>query len=53
MSLIKVEAAGLNYADNVAKGVYIIKPETPFVPGFELPGTIEKLGTNVSPSRKW
>ncbi len=46
--LIKVEAAGLNYADiMLRKGVYIIKPETPFVPGFEVAGTIEKLGTNV------
>lgn len=46
--LIKVEAAGLNYADiMLRKGVYIIKPETPFVPGIEVAGTIEKFGTNV------
>ncbi len=46
--LIKVEAAGLNYADiMLRKGVYVIKPETPFVPGIEVAGTIEKFGTNV------
>ena len=46
--LIKVEAVGVNYADvMLRKGVYIIKPETPFVPGVEVVGTIEELGTNV------
>ena len=46
--LIKVEAAGVNYADvMLRKGVYIIKPETPFVPGVEIVGTIEEFGTNV------
>ncbi|MBC7798790.1 MAG: quinone oxidoreductase [Pyrinomonadaceae bacterium] len=47
--LIKVEAAGLNYADTMLrKGVYLVKPETPFVPGFEVAGTIESLGENVN-----
>lgn len=47
--LIKVEAAGMNYADvMLRKGVYIIKPETPFVLGVEVVGTIEEFGTNVT-----
>ncbi|NJL42140.1 MAG: quinone oxidoreductase [Leptolyngbyaceae cyanobacterium SM1_4_3] len=46
--LIKVEAAGVNYADvMLRKGIYIIKPETPFVPGIEVVGTIEELGATV------
>ncbi len=46
--LIKVEAAGVNYADvMLRKGIYLIKPETPFVPGFEVVGTIEELGATV------
>lgn len=46
--LIKVEASGVNYADvMLRKGVYIIKPETPFVPGLEIVGTVVELGTAV------
>lgn len=46
--LIKVEAAGVNYADvMLRKGIYIIKPETPFVPGIEIVGTIKELGASV------
>lgn len=46
--LIKVEAAGVNYADvMLRKGIYLIKPETPFVPGIEVVGTIEELGATV------
>mgnify|MGYP002783558073 FL=1 len=46
--LIKVEAAGVNYADvMLRKGVYIIKPETPFVTGVEIVVTIEEFRTNV------
>lgn len=50
--LIKVEAAGVNYADiMLRKGIYIIKPETPFIPGIEVVGTIEKLGATVKDLR--
>lgn len=49
--LIKVSAAGVNYADLMLRqGVYLIHPPTPFIPGFEVAGTIEAVGTKV---RDW
>lgn len=46
--LIKVEAAGINYADiMMGRGLYLGGPEHPFIPGFEAAGTIEKLGDSV------
>jgi len=47
--LIKVRAAGVNYADlMLRRGVYLIHPPTPFIPGFEVAGTIESVGANVT-----
>lgn len=47
--LIKVSAAGVNYADLMLRqGVYLIHPSTPFIPGFEVAGTIESVGTGVT-----
>jgi NADPH:quinone reductase len=46
---IRTAAAGLNFADLlISAGKYQVKREPPFVPGFELAGTIEAVGANVS-----
>jgi len=46
--LIKVEGFGLNFADLVAReGMYRDAPPRPFVPGYEVVGTIEKIGSDV------
>lgn len=51
--LIKVAAAGINYADTMMRsGNYLTKPELPFTPGYEAAGTIEELGENVSNLKK-
>lgn len=51
--LIKVAAAGINYADTMMRsGNYLTKPDLPFTPGFEAAGTIEELGENVSDLEK-
>lgn len=47
--LIKVAAAGINYADTMMRsGNYLTKPELPFTLGYEVAGTIESLGENVT-----
>jgi NADPH2:quinone reductase len=47
--LIKVGAAGINYADTMMRsGNYLTKPELPLTLGYEAAGTIEELGENVS-----
>lgn len=47
--LIKVSAAGVNYADLMLRqGVYLIHPPTPFIPGFEVAGIIEAVGAEVT-----
>jgi NADPH2:quinone reductase len=47
--LIKTAAAGINYADTMLRqNKYLFKPELPFTLGFEVAGTIEALGENVS-----
>jgi NADPH:quinone reductase len=47
--LVKVEAAGLNFADTlVLAGSYQEKPSLPFVPGGELCGTVASAGTKVA-----
>ena len=49
--LIKVECFGLNYADVMARnGLYREAPPMPSVLGYEVVGTIEKIGADVSPS---
>ena len=46
---IAVEAAGINFADVMQRrGRYPGGPETPFCPGFEVAGTIDALGEDVS-----
>jgi NADPH:quinone reductase len=47
--LIKVAAAGINYADTMMRaGNYLTKPALPFTPGYEAAGTIEAIGENVT-----
>ena len=47
--LIKVAAAGINYADTMMRsGNYLTKPELPLTLGYEAAGTIESLGENVT-----
>lgn len=47
--VIRVAACGVGYVDALeALGRYQVKPPLPHVPGQEISGTIEALGTNVS-----
>jgi NADPH:quinone reductase-like Zn-dependent oxidoreductase len=47
--LIRVEAFGLNFADIVAReGMYRDAPPRPCVLGYDVVGTVESVGTNVS-----
>lgn len=47
--LIKVAAAGINYADTMMRsGNYLTKPELPFTLGYEAAGTIEEVGDAVT-----
>ncbi len=46
--LIRVEAAGINFADTLArKGLYPTSTPPPFIPGFEVAGTIIGVGEGV------
>jgi NADPH2:quinone reductase len=45
---VKVHAVGVGYVDAlVAAGRYQVRPPTPFPPGMEFSGTIERLGAGV------
>jgi NADPH2:quinone reductase len=47
--LIKVAAAGINYADTMMRaGNYLTKPPLPFTLGYEAAGTIEAVGEAVT-----
>jgi NADPH2:quinone reductase len=47
--LVRVNTAGLNFPDLlIIAGKYQLKPPLPFSPGFEIAGTIEKVGPDVS-----
>ncbi|MCW5958886.1 MAG: quinone oxidoreductase [Pyrinomonadaceae bacterium] len=51
--LIKVAAAGINYADTMMRsGNYLTKPELPFTLGYESAGTIEEVGKDVANFKK-
>lgn len=46
---IRVRAAGINYADTMRrKNEYLKKQTLPFIPGSEVAGTVESLGSGVS-----
>lgn len=45
--LIKIEAIGVNYADTARReGQYVIDTPLPFVPGAEVAGTVEEVGSD-------
>jgi NADPH:quinone reductase len=47
--LIRVNVAGLNFPDLlIITGKYQYKPALPFSPGFEIAGTVEKIGEGVN-----
>jgi NADPH2:quinone reductase len=47
-----VQAIGINYAEVLSrKGLYGWAPEKPYVPGMEVAGTIEAVGSGVSAGR--
>ncbi len=47
--LVRVNVAGLNFPDLlIITGKYQFKPALPFSPGFEIAGTIEKVGPGVT-----
>lgn len=47
--VIAVRSAGVNFPDALlVKGLYQAKPPTPFVPGMEVVGVIEKIGEKVA-----
>src|ERR1700716_3215093 len=50
--LIRVKAAGLNFADILARqGLYPDAPKKPCVVGYEVSGIIEAVGEEVPPGR--
>ena len=56
MVLIKVRAAGINFADTLFRqGQYMMQPKLPDIPGFEAAGEIEAVGpgvTNLKPGQR-
>ena len=56
MVLIKVRAAGINFADTLFRqGQYMMQPKLPDTPGFEAAGEIEAVGegvTNLKPGQR-
>ncbi len=47
---IRVHFAGINFADILSRmGLYPGAPRPPFVPGYEISGIIEKVGSSVDP----
>ena len=47
--LVRVNVAGLNFPDLlIISGKYQFKPALPFSPGFEIAGTVEKVGAGVT-----
>ncbi len=49
---IRVRAIGINFADTMARlGLYPDAPPLPFVPGYEVSGLIDAVGSGVDPAR--
>ena len=45
---VEVEAAGVNFADLAMRaGIYATAPKPPFSPGFEIAGTVARIGAGV------
>jgi NADPH:quinone reductase len=46
---IKIQSVGLNFADILnVRGEYLTRARTPFIPGMEFSGTVDKLGEGVT-----
>ena len=49
--LVRVEATGVSFAEQqMRRGRYYDQPPFPFVPGYDLVGTVQQVGDGVSPS---
>jgi NADPH:quinone reductase len=47
--IIKIEAIGVNYADTARReGQYVVPTPLPFVPGAEVAGVVDEVGSDVS-----
>ncbi|MDV2883967.1 quinone oxidoreductase [Alkalihalophilus pseudofirmus] len=50
--IIKIEAIGVNYADTARReGQYVVPTPLPFVPGAEVAGIVDEVGSDVSTVR--
>ncbi len=50
---IAVGAVGVNFADIMGRlGIYRDAPKTPFIPGYEVAGTVDAVGTGVNGLRE-
>ena len=46
-AVVRVEASGVSFAERtMRRGIYYDQPEFPFVPGYDLVGVIEQLGSD-------
>jgi NADPH2:quinone reductase len=46
--ILSIKAIGVNFPDGLlVQGLYQMKPECPFVPGIEVAGVVEEVGTSV------
>jgi len=50
-ALVRVEASGVSFAEQqMRRGKYYDQPPFPFVPGYDLVGTVIAVGTDVDPA---
>ncbi|MFI1920234.1 medium chain dehydrogenase/reductase family protein [Nocardia sp. NPDC020380] len=50
-ALVRVDATGVSFAEQqMRRGKYFDQPPFPFVPGYDLVGTVESIGAGVDPA---